>query len=66
MRTLDEAPTETVKVVLGQLGNAASAGAKAAPGAGAKAWNGDLPRHDILSLLASPRAAGAPTLKEIV
>jgi uncharacterized protein YneF (UPF0154 family) len=39
MRTLDRAPSETVKLLLGQLGNAASAGAKAASEAGSKAWN---------------------------
>jgi uncharacterized protein YneF (UPF0154 family) len=39
VRTLDKAPSETVKVMLGQLGNAASAGAKAASEAGTKAWN---------------------------
>jgi hypothetical protein len=39
VRTLDKAPSETVKVILGQLGNAASAGVKAASDAGSKAWS---------------------------
>jgi hypothetical protein len=38
LRGLEKAPSEAVKVMLGQLGNAASAGAKAASEAGAKAW----------------------------
>lgn len=39
VRTLEKTPSETVKVMLGQLGNAASAGVKAASEAGSKAWN---------------------------
>jgi hypothetical protein len=39
LRTQEQAPSETIKTILGQLGNAASAGAKAASEAGAKAWN---------------------------
>jgi uncharacterized protein YneF (UPF0154 family) len=39
LRTLEKAPSETVKVMLGQLGNAASAGVKAASEAGSQAWN---------------------------
>ncbi len=39
LRTLDQAPSATIKVTLAQLRNAASAGAKAASEAGAKAWN---------------------------
>ncbi|HXN60333.1 MAG TPA: hypothetical protein VN886_07745 [Acidimicrobiales bacterium] len=38
-RTLDKAPSETVKVLLGQRGNAASAGVRAASDAGSKAWS---------------------------
>jgi hypothetical protein len=39
VRTQEKPPSEMLKAVLGQLGNAASAGAKAASEAGAKAWN---------------------------
>ena len=39
VRGLEKAPSETVKVVLGQLGNAASAGVKAATDASSKAWS---------------------------
>lgn len=39
LHSLEKAPSETFKTVLGQLGGAASAGAKAASEAGAKAWN---------------------------
>ena len=38
-RTLDKAPSETVRAMLEQLGNAASAGVKAASEAGSQAWN---------------------------
>jgi hypothetical protein len=39
VRAREHAPSDTVNVILGQLGSAASAGVKAASGAGPRAWN---------------------------